>query len=77
MKLKENKDQSVDTSPFLRIGNKSWKKLGEKHPNGTIYRDKVWSWDERVDHPETAPPGGPSHNQPSNADTIALPARFC
>jgi hypothetical protein len=26
---------------------------------------KMKGW---TDHPETAPPGGPSHNQPSNAD---------
>jgi hypothetical protein len=24
-----------------------------------------------MDYPETTPPGDPSHNQPSNADTIA------
>ena len=35
MKLKKNKDQSVDTLPLLRIGNKT--------PNGRSYRDKVWS----------------------------------
>jgi hypothetical protein len=25
--------------------------------------------DKRMDHPETAPPRGPSHNQPPNTDT--------
>ena len=34
-------------------------------------RDKVWGYDERMDYPETTPPGDPSHNQPSNPDTIA------
>jgi hypothetical protein len=35
------------------------------------YRDKVWSRDWRNDHPETAPPGDPSHKQPPKPDTIA------
>ena len=32
---------------------------------------KVRGWDGRKDHPETAPPGDPSHKQPPNPDTIA------
>ena len=63
MKLKKKEDQSVNTLPLLRIGNKI--------PMERSYRDKVWSWDRRKDHPETTPPGDPSHNQPPNADTIA------
>jgi hypothetical protein len=29
-----------------------------------------------IDHPETAPPGGASHNQPPNADTIAYASKI-
>ena len=38
--------------------------------HGGSYRDKVWSWDRRKDHPETAPPGDPSHIQLPNTHTI-------
>jgi hypothetical protein len=44
--------------------NQSHKKLFKKNFNW------VQSWDERKDHPETAPPGDPSHKQPPNRDTI-------
>jgi hypothetical protein len=54
----------VSTLPLFRIGNKT--------PNGRSYRDKVWSWDERMDHLETATPRDPSHNQPPKADTCSL-----
>jgi hypothetical protein len=37
---------------------------------------KVWSWDKRMDHPETAPPRGPSHNHPPNADTFAYASKI-
>jgi hypothetical protein len=30
----------------------------------------------RIDHLETAIPGDPSHNQPSNADTIAYTSKI-
>jgi hypothetical protein len=30
----------------------------------------------KMDHPETTPPGGPSHNQPPNADTITYASKF-
>jgi hypothetical protein len=42
-----------------------------KNTHGRSYKDKVWRSDERMDHPETAAPRDPSHNQPPNADTIA------
>ena len=29
-----------------------------------------------MDHPETTPPGYPSHNQPPNADTIAYASKI-
>ena len=29
-----------------------------------------------MDYPETAPPRGPSHNQPPNADTIAYASKI-
>ena len=34
------------------------------------YREKVWSRDWRKDHPDTAPPGDPSHIQSPNPGTI-------
>jgi hypothetical protein len=63
MKIKKKEDQRVDTSFLLRIGNKISME--------GVYKDKVWSSDERMDHPETTPPGDPSHNQLPNPDTIA------
>jgi hypothetical protein len=36
----------------------------------------MWSRDWRNDHPETAPPGDPSHKQPPNSDTIADDIKF-
>jgi hypothetical protein len=53
MKLKKKEDQSVDTSILLR--------RGEQNTHGRNFRDKVWSRDWRNDHPESAPPGDPSH----------------
>ena len=32
--------------------------------------------DERMDYPETTPPGDPSHNQPPNTDTIAYASKI-
>ena len=43
----------------------------DQNTHGRSYRDKVWSKDEKMDHPEATAPGDPSHNQPPNADTIA------
>jgi hypothetical protein len=40
------------------------------------YRDKVWSWEERMDHLETAISRDPSHNQLPNADTIAYTSKI-
>jgi hypothetical protein len=62
MKLKKKKDQSVDTSSLLRIGNKipiegvTETKFGAEREGRTI---------QRLPHP-----GNPSHNQPPNSDTI-------
>ena len=39
------------------------------------YREKIWSSNERMGHPEDAPPGDPSHNQPTNTDTIAFSSK--
>ena len=44
---------------------------GEQNTYRRRYRDKVRSRDWRNDHPETAPPGDPSHKQPPNPGTIA------
>jgi hypothetical protein len=67
MKIKKNQDQSVDTLPLLRIGNKT--------PMEGV-TDKVWSRDEMMDHLETAIPRDPSHNQPPNANTIAYTSKI-
>jgi hypothetical protein len=39
--------------------------------HGRSSRDKVWSRHWRKGHPETAPPGKPSHIQPPNPGTMA------
>jgi hypothetical protein len=67
MKLKKNEDQSMDTLPLLRIGNKT--------PMEGV-RDKVWNREERMDHLETAISRDPSHNQPPNTDTIAYTSKI-
>jgi hypothetical protein len=43
---------------------------------GRRYRDKVWSWDKKMDHVETAISRDPSHNQLPNADTIAYTSKI-
>jgi hypothetical protein len=64
MKLKKNQDQSVDTLPFLRIGNKT--------PMEGVKETKFGAeMKERMDHLEIAISGDPSHNQLPNTDTIA------
>jgi hypothetical protein len=69
MKLKKKEDQSVDTSSLLRMGSKI--------PMEGITETKFGAEkEERKDHPETAPPGDPSHNQPPNADTIAYASKI-
>jgi hypothetical protein len=45
------KGQSVDTLVFVLL-----------QTHGKSYRDKVWSWDKRMDHLETAISRDPSHN---------------
>ena len=44
--------------------------------HGRNYRDKVWSWDERMDHLETAISRDPPHNQLPNTDTIAYTSKI-
>jgi hypothetical protein len=48
----------------------------EQNTHRRSYRDKVWTFDERVDQPETAPPRDSSHNLPPNADTIAYASKI-
>ena len=60
MKLKKKEDQSVDTSLLLRMGNK----IPMEGVTETMFGAEM-------DHPETAPPGDPSHIQPPNSNTIA------
>jgi hypothetical protein len=48
----------------------------EQITHGRNYRDKVWSWDKRMDNLETAISGDPSHNQPPNADTTAYTSKI-
>jgi hypothetical protein len=68
MKLKNNEDQSVDTLPLLRIGNKT--------PMERVTETKFWSCDERMDHLETAISGDPSYNQLPSTDTIAYTSKI-
>jgi hypothetical protein len=56
------------TSFLLRIGIKITMK--------GVNRDKVLSKDEKMDYPETTPPGDPSHNHPPNPDTIAYTSKI-
>ena len=65
----ETQDHSVDTSVLLRRRNKI--PMG-----GRRYRDKVWIREWRKSHPETAPPGNPSHIQLPEPDTIVV-AKKC
>jgi hypothetical protein len=51
------KDQLVDTSFLLRIGNK----MPMEGVTETKFEAKTKGW---TDHPENTPPGDPSHNQP-------------
>jgi hypothetical protein len=63
----KKEDQRMDTSFLLRIGNKiplegvAETKFGAKTKDGP---------------PRDTPPGGPSHNQPPNADTIAYASKI-
>jgi hypothetical protein len=63
MKFKKNEDQSVDTLPFLRNGNKT--------PIEGVTETKFGAVTKRMDHLVIAICRDPSHNQLSNADTIA------
>jgi hypothetical protein len=65
MKLKKNKDQSVDTLPLLRSGNKT--------PMEGVTETQFGQMD---DHLETAISRDPSHSQPPNADTIAYSSKI-
>ena len=67
MKLKKNEDQSVDTLPLLRIGNKT--------PMEGV-TETVWSCVKRMDHLEPAISRVLSHNQLPNADTIAYTSKI-
>ena len=49
---------------------------GEQNTHVRSYGDKVCSWDQRMGHPETAPPRDPSHNQQPNADSIAYASKI-
>ena len=60
MKLKKNEDQSVDTLPRLRIGDKT--------PMEGVTETKFGA--------ETVISGDPSHNQSPNTDTIAYTSKI-
>jgi hypothetical protein len=62
MKLKKNEDQTVDTLPLLRIGNKKPMEGVTETMFGAVTKDGP-SRDCHI--------GDPSHNQLPNADTIA------
>ena len=67
MKLKNNEDQSVDTLPLLRNGNKT--------PMEGVTETK-FGCDEMMDHLVIAISRNPSHNQLPNADTIAYTSKI-
>ena len=67
MKLKKNEDQSMDTLPLLRIGNKT--------PMKGVTETKFGAETKRMEHLETAISRDPSHNQPPNTDTIAYTSK--
>jgi hypothetical protein len=50
--------------------------VSAQNTHGRNYRDKVWSWDKRMDHLETAIYRDPSHNQLPNTDTIAYTSKI-
>jgi hypothetical protein len=68
MKLKKKEDQNVDTSPLLRIGDKTLlegvteTKFGAEKKGWTI---------QRLPHP-----GTPFHNQPPNTGTITYASKI-
>jgi hypothetical protein len=66
MKLKKNEDQSMDTLPLLRIGNKTSMEGVTETNFGA----------EKKGHLETAIPRDPSHNQHPNTDTIAYTSKI-
>ena len=68
MKFKKNKDQSVDTLPLLRIGNKT--------PMEGVTETKFGALSKRMDHLEPAISGDPSYSQLLNADTIAYTSKI-
>ena len=63
-KIKKREDQWVDSSFLLRIGNK----IPMKGVTKIKFGAKTKGW--------TAPPGGPSHIQPLNTDTIAYASKI-
>jgi hypothetical protein len=67
MKLKKKEDQSVDTLPFFKIGNKT--------PVEGVTEQSL-ELREKMDHLETTISGDPSHNQPPNTDTIAYTSKI-
>ena len=58
----------MNTSFLPRIRNKI--------PTEGVVETKFGANNERMDHPETASPRSPSHNQPPNTDTIAHASKF-
>jgi hypothetical protein len=65
MKFKKNEDQSVDTLPFLRNGNKTPMEGVTETKFGAVTKGLV-----------TAICRDPSHNQLPNADTIAYTSKI-
>ena len=68
MKLKKNEDQSVNTLPLLRIGNKA--------PMEGVTETKFGAEKKRMDHLETTISRDPSHYQLPKADTIAYTSKI-
>jgi hypothetical protein len=70
MKLKKKEDQSVDTLPLLRIGNKT--PMEEVTETKFGAETKGWTI-ERLPYPI---PGDSFHNQPPNANTITYTSKI-
>jgi hypothetical protein len=68
MKPKKNENQSVDTLPLLRIGNKT--------PLEGVTETKFGAVTKKMDHLETAISRDPSYNLLPNADTIAYTSKI-
>ena len=68
-------DTQIPKSPFRGAHKrpKSFVKQKSQNTHGRSYRDKVWSWDKRMDHLETAISWDPILSQKSPIPSPPLP----